>query len=238
VPFARYRLGKIAGAAGAARSAWAATMNGKPDWSVVHRIRYGHVQKLLNDRYCGEWQRCCELPDDDAGAEDLQVLLRVKAMAYPPVYREKVLLKEIGLRAPWLSVERAREVVAEVTTNPIKVTSAWLGQALCVDSSTRDRLAIWQIGATDLDAAATKERQRQRRRERERDRKRKQRKRQPRAEYLADVKKNSERSTKPWLAMGISRATYYRRQSKKDETTCVHKTNGKVRPKMRPRVSA
>ena len=51
-------------------------------WGAVHRVRLGHVRKLLHGRYG------VELPDDDAGAEDLRILLHVKAQCYSPQRRE------------------------------------------------------------------------------------------------------------------------------------------------------
>jgi hypothetical protein len=183
------------------------------NWGAVHRVRVGHVRELLKDRYRGY-----EVPDDDAGNEDLRIFLHVKASANRPEQREKVLFETARLWAPWMSAEEARQVAAEIAAKPLKVTSTWLGQQLNVDSATRDRLGIWQIGATDMDAEARKAR----RRERDRERKRELRNRQPRAEYLAEVTKNSKQSTKPWVMMGISRATYFRRQSKGIETGAVH----------------
>jgi hypothetical protein len=108
---------------------------------AIHRVRLGHVNRLLLDRYGPE------LPDDDAGAEDLRILLHVKANAYRSERREKTLLNEIGLRAPWMPADKAR-------LKPLKGSADWLGRALNVDCATRDRLGIWQIGAADLDAQA------------------------------------------------------------------------------------
>jgi hypothetical protein len=191
------------------------------DWGAVHRVRFGHVKTLLRDRYG------VELPDDDAGAEDLRILLHVKANAYRPERRDKVLLGEIELQAPWMPDGEARQLAAEIALNPLKVTSDWLGRALNVDSATRERLSIWQIGAVDGDAQSRKERRQQR------DRERKRQARQPRAEYRAGVAENSAKHSRPWEALGISRATYYRRQSvetrsvrkpaKKNETRSVRK---------------
>jgi hypothetical protein len=173
-----------------------------PDWGAVHRVRLGHVKRLLLDRYG------FSLPHDDAGAEDLRILLHVKANACRPEQRERALRNEIELQAPWMPAEEAERIAREITLKPLKVTSAWLGRELGVDSATRERLGIWQIGAVDPDPQGGRERRRQR------DRERKRRTRQPRAEYLANVSRASERSAKPWEALGIHRATYYRRQAK------------------------
>jgi hypothetical protein len=156
------------------------------NWATVHRIRFGHVKRLLLDRYG------VVLPDDDAGAEDLRILLHVEANAYQPERRDKVLLGEIELRAPWMPADEA-QLASAIALKPLKVTSEWLGLALNVNSATRERLGIWQIGAVDLDAKGRNERRRQR----DRERKRQARHRQPRAEYLA----NSKQQSQPWKAM-------------------------------------
>jgi hypothetical protein len=178
------------------------TVDGAPDWGAVHRVRLGHVRRLLRHRYGPV------LPDDDAGYEDLRILLHVKANACKPENRVRMLLNEIETSAPWLSSIKARGIAEEIAAKPLKVTSDWLGKQLNVDADTRDRLRIWQIGAVDLDAAGRKERTRERRRQRDRERKMAQRGRQPRADWLAE---HSVSQTKPWEMMGISRATYYRR---------------------------
>jgi hypothetical protein len=164
-------------------------------WAAVHRVRLGHVRKLLHHRYG------TALPDDDAGSEDLRILLHVKAHAYSPARREQALLNEIGLLAPWMPADRARQLAAEIAANPMKLKADTLGRMLTLDSSTRDRLRIWQIGAIDMDAEGRKERRRQR------DREHRQRKRQARTQWLAE---HSTEQTKPWLAAGVSRATWYR----------------------------
>lgn len=176
--------------------------NGATDWGAVHRVRLGHVRRLLRDRYGHT------LPDDDAGYEDLRILLHVKANACKPENRVRMLLKEIEVSAPWMSSVKARQVADEIAAKPLKVTSDWLGKELNVNADTRDRLAIWQIGAVDLDAAGRKKRARERRRQRDRERKMRQRKCQPRADWLAE---NNVSRTKPWEGIGISRRTYYRR---------------------------
>jgi hypothetical protein len=192
------------------------------DWGAVHRIRFAHVKSVLRDRY-----HKYEVPDDDAGNDDLCIFLHVKASAHKPGGREKALYNEITLWAPWMSAEEARKLAAEIAGNPIKFTSATLGQRLNLDSATRERLRVWQIRAADSNAEVEKERKRERRRQQDRERKR--RARQPRAAYLAAVTKNSERQTKPWIAMGINRATYYRRRAK-GATRSVRKTCKKMRP--------
>lgn len=174
------------------------------DWGAVHRVRLGHVRRLLYDRYG------FKLPNDDAGNEELRILLHVKAQCYVPERREKALLNEIGLLAPWLSDADADRLATEISAKPLMLTADGLGQMLNLDWMTRERLRLWQIGAID----ATAEYRRQRRILRDRERKWRKRRadgRTDRAEYLAT---HSASRSKPWLAMGISRGTYYRRRAR------------------------
>jgi hypothetical protein len=189
-------------------------MKAPVEWGAVHRVRLGHVGKLLLDRYGPE------LPDDDAGDDDLFILLNIKAMACKPERREKALLNEIGLRAPWLPADKAQKLATRISDKPLKFTSETLGQRLNLDNATRERLRIWQIRPVDLDDEGLKQRRRQRRQQQDRERKLRKRQLQNRTEWL---KANSKQRTKPWLEMGISRASYYRRQAKSRETRCSAK---------------
>jgi hypothetical protein len=174
------------------------------NWGAVHRVRLGHVRKLLHHRYG------TELPDDDAGAEDLRILLHVKAHCYAPRRRERALLNEIGLTAPWLANGKANKIAARIAARPMTLTTDRLGRMLNLDWMTRERFRLWQIGAAD--APADYRRQKRRHRQAERMwRKRRAEGRVNREHYLAAHDTNR---TKPWLGMGISRRTYYRRKAK------------------------
>jgi hypothetical protein len=173
-------------------------------WGAVHRVRLGHVQKLLRDRYG------TTVPDDDAGAEDLRVLLHVKALCYSPARREQALLNAIEIWAPWMGADTARAVAAEITAKPMKLKADTLGRMLNLDSATRERLRLWQIRPAEIDAVEFKKWQRERRRQRQREigrRRRRNRGSLPRAQWLAE---HSTASAKPWIAAGVSRATWYR----------------------------
>lgn len=173
------------------------------NWITVNRVRLGHVRRLLCHRYG------VELPDDDAGSEDLRILLHIKARCYAPARREQALLNEIGLMAPWMAAERAKQIAAEIAAKPMRLKADTLGRLLNVTTAERDRLGIWQIGAVDLDAVTRKERRRQRDRERKA-RQRHVEGRVSRDQYRATALSN----TQPWLALGICRRTWERRRAK------------------------
>ncbi|MGE0284449.1 MAG: hypothetical protein AB7P20_28060, partial [Rhizobiaceae bacterium] len=164
-------------------------------WAAMHRVRLGHVRKLLYYRYGPT------LPDDDAGREDLCILLHVKARCYRPRRRAQALLKEIELMAPWL--DDPKTVAGKIAANPWHFKSETLGRRLNLDWRTREMLQIWQIGTEDLPPEALEDRRRMRNRRRMRHARRDQGAK-PRAEYEAASLSN----TKPWEAEGISRRTW------------------------------
>lgn len=190
-------------------------MTKKPvDWGAVHRVRSGEVTTVLNDRY---GRHGFIIPDDDAGDKDLFALLCVKAQCYRPDRREKAVLDAIALWAPWMSADKARETADRAIVER-KITGDKIGQWLLLDADTRDRLRVWRIGAFDLDEEGRKQRRRERRQQQDRKRKAGQRRKTgapSRAEWL---KANNKQRAQPWLEMGISRASYYRRQAKGRET--------------------
>ncbi len=170
-------------------------------WEAVRRIQLGHARKLLHHRYGPR------LPDDDAGREDLRILLNLKARCYYPQRRMQALLREIELTAPWMTGAEAEKLAAEIAADPLTFKSDALGRELNLDWRTRERLRVWQIGAVDMDAEARKERRKLRHRERMQ-RTRKAKGAKPRAEYEG----KSLSATRPWEAEGISRAKWYRQR--------------------------
>ena len=63
-------------------------------WEVVRRLRYGALLKLFRHRYGYEF------PDDDAGRDDLFVLLCVVSLA--PSATDKKMAHVIDVWAPWM----------------------------------------------------------------------------------------------------------------------------------------
>jgi hypothetical protein len=187
-------------------------------WGAVNSVRLRNVQCLLRDRY-GD-----QLPDDDAGRDDLWTLLNVKSLAVSIPRRKQALLIEIYDWAPWLAEDEAEQRAEQIATYPITFKSDTLGRKLNLTSADRDRLCLWQIRAIDLDANQLEERELKK----DRERKRKHRRAKgvkPRAEYEAASLSRS----KPWLAMGVSRRTWERYRAKGKLTQVCPATNNDVR---------
>ena len=75
----------------------------KGKWEVVRRLRYGALMKLFRHRYGDQF------PDDDAGREDLLVLLCVVSLAQSGA--DKKMAHTIEMWAPWLSSDEAAEYI-------------------------------------------------------------------------------------------------------------------------------
>jgi hypothetical protein len=142
-----------------------------------------------------------ELPNDDAGRGDLAELLALSL----PKNRSNV----VEVWAPWLPDDEARLLIDNIGTFDINTSPKALGQRLRLTYAERERLGIRQIAPCDITKEELAERRKAQRQARGRARRR-QRGARPRQEYLA----SSRTKAKPWLAEGISRRTWYRRQSK------------------------
>jgi hypothetical protein len=161
----------------------------------IRRLRLGDLRRLFWERYGPR------LPDDDAGREDLRELLL--AISTGPNADIKV-AKAIEVWAEWMSKTEAQELIDDINRTPIwqrKPNATLLGQRLQVTNAQRERLRLWTIAACDM----TQEEAAEWRKAKERARKRKQRELRGRKPQSSSINR-----TKPWLALGVSRTTWYR----------------------------
>jgi hypothetical protein len=168
-------------------------------------IRTKELRRLLLHRYG------TQLPDDDAGRDDLYIMLR--HLAHLPRGGRRM-ENFCDLWAPWLP-QQERELVIRKTarTRPPRFTADRLAEMLNVTIAERDQLGVTTIGAVDCLKAEREERRRDKARERQARRRRKLGRR-TRPEYL----QGSLSKLQPWVAEGISKATWYRRR-KSGETS-------------------
>jgi hypothetical protein len=193
---------------------------------MIRRLRLGDLRKLIADRCRG-----LILPDDDAGIDYLRELLlpisigpyearnRVRGgvALWGPVDRMK---QEIARWAPWMGDNRAGALIDEINQMPLwqrKPKARTLGERLNVTYGQREELKLRTILAVDVSDAAMALIRKRKRRKRDKER----RQLQSRADYLASHTKSKER---PWVALGISRRTYYYRV-KKANCTSLHPIN-------------
>jgi hypothetical protein len=185
------------------------TACGKTD-QIVGKVRIGSLNKLFAYRHggtsCG-WQ----FPDDDAGLDDLKILLHHYRFTYP-----HELPQIIQLRAPWADSDK---VLGEIFASPRKWKSETLGQELNLTGKEWRQLRI-RIAPVDMTPAERRYYSRVLSNGRRR-LKRKASGMLSRAEYLAT---HNLSQTRPWEAEGISRKTWYRRRSKGDTSlAAIHK---------------
>jgi hypothetical protein len=161
---------------------------------AVKRIR--DIERYLAGRYGHV------LPEgDDAAAEDLVILLN--HIAQNPVDPRAKMRASIHVWGPWMDYEDRRALVDMITKRPYQYKAETLGQLMRV---TEEEHALWRLESirahtvTDSDMKAKKQR-----RERER-------LRAVRAANRSGRKRGRPRTegVRPWDALGMSRAQYYR----------------------------
>jgi hypothetical protein len=161
------------------------------------RLAVGELSRLFRMRYGGDYD--WRFPDDDAGHEDLMILAHHYAsnpMALPRIIRQ---------RAPWADADAVME---EVTSNPQRYQPAVLGRLLGYTGREWRAWRTKMIASIDMTKAERSEFSTNLSNERRRI-KRRRSGMQSRKQYLAQ---NSLSREKPWLAEGVSKATWYRRR--------------------------
>jgi hypothetical protein len=163
----------------------------------IRHLRRKELQRLLYFR----WGPI--LPDDDAGADDAAIMCHSIALLPGDAGHHMAMYLQVS--APWMP-ERARAaMITDAMAKPLRFRADTLGARLGLREVERARLRIRTIGATDLTKAEREARRREDKRVR-RTQKRRKRGVRPRAVYEA----TSANRTKPWVALGISRRTWYR----------------------------
>ena len=173
--------------------------NGKrkidPD-QLIGRLRIGDLNKLFAHRYGGS-RATYVFPDDDSGLEDLKILAHSYAWSNP-----LAIPRIIKMRALWADAEA---IICEVDAYPKKWRAARLGKILNFTGVEWRQLPIAPIDMTpeeraDYSRILSNGRRRKKRRAKGM---------KSRADYL---EANSLSRDKPWVAEGISRAQWYRKQ--------------------------
>lgn len=162
-------------------------------------LRMRDLATLFRSRYG------IELPDDDAGRDDLVVALNhLACLAHPRGH----IANWIDLWSPWLTAKEQRELVPPILANPQRWKADALAWRLRLTMEQRTMLGITTIGAVDMNKGARTKRRKQK------DRERKAAKRRAKGVKPRKVYEGQSLSrSKPWEAEGISRRTWYRRQN-------------------------
>ena len=169
----------------------------------IHKaIATGPIKRLFHYRYGRH-----ELPDDDAGRGDLWLLMLNASLA--AVERELKMHNVIDLHAPWMGHEEREgyvRLLKGLDHNQCIQTGRAIGNRLYLRNEERQALRLTQFKPIDATDEELEEQRKARRRENRRA-KREANGVQPREVYLAEMASKA----KPWVAAGMTRATYYRK---------------------------
>lgn len=165
-------------------------------------VRLAELNRLFDYRYGQP-----ELTDDDAGRDDAKIavhhLVQIGGKTAPGVRAAAWLAR----RAPWMPRDEAEALIAAALAKPIRWGADTLGKRVRLTWAERKKLKIGTIWAIDMSraeaAAADLTARRISRRAERRSKGVK-----PRAEYEGAAIGHG----KPWIAEGMSKATWYRRQ--------------------------
>jgi hypothetical protein len=168
--------------------------------------RINDLNRLNAHRYGGD-RATYVFPDDDAGREDLDILIKHYA-EYHPASPARI----IKIRAPWMSEEESARAIYMAFAYPRRWRSPTLGKLLNYSKEEWRILklrTITPVGLSKEDRKRISARDRMERRRRRKGSK-------PRALYEA----KSLSRQKPWEKEGISRASWYRRH-RETETSAL-----------------
>jgi hypothetical protein len=160
---------------------------------VVFRLR--DLENLFAHRYGAT------LPDDDAGRDDLYVAAsHICRMGSPEVH----IRAWAALWCPWCEDGELTRLIADVARKRQCWSADALAKRIGLDDATRTLLGIKSIGANDVTKAKRAKRA-----------KRKDAAYQKALRVRAGAKPHagSTEQKAPWLALGVSRRTYYRKQA-------------------------
>jgi hypothetical protein len=189
-------------------------------WEMVRRLRYGALLKLFRHRYGHQF------PDDDAGRDDLFVLLCVVSLA--PSASDKKVAHTISLWAPWMLPWEAAEYVEHINRLTLfdrMPAAKILGERLNLTNAERERLKLWPIKPVDMSVEQLIEQRKTKDKERKKARRR------------ALGAKPRATSAKLWEAEGIPRSTWYRRRSGTRTYAVKTRTSATIVPKQRTKES-
>jgi hypothetical protein len=182
-------------------------------WELVRRLRYGALLRLFRHRYGHV------LPDDDAGRDDLWLLVSNTSLAASAP--EKKMRHVIELWAPWMTPDEAAAYVEHVWGLDLyerTETGEAIGRRLGLTNAERFALKLWPFKPVDATDEELELQRKVRRRENRRSKLRAKGVR-PREVYLAQM----AAKPKPWVLAGVSRRTWCRRMALGDVPIIVGK---------------
>jgi hypothetical protein len=164
----------------------------------IATLRVSELSRLFTARY-GE-----VLPDDDAGRDDAGLMAHHLAQLTGD--QRKRIMGFIEWRCPWMPIGEANALVVDAIAKPRRWRADKLAWRLRLTHADRTTLKITTIGSVDKPRS-----------QRWHDRQERSRLAKAERRRLAGIKARAEyeaaslNRTQPWKALGISRATWYRK---------------------------
>lgn len=171
---------------------------------LIARVRMREIERVFVHRYGGA------LPNDDAGLDDLE--LAAHHIALLDGNAEQHILAWASVWAPWLSRRKnidAKQFATRIAANPRRFKADTLAWRLRLTMADRTRLGITTIGAIDCNAQMRAAQRHKRKRIAETKRRR---------AAGSVTREESAAQKQPWIAMKMSRATWYRKGKPMPET--------------------
>jgi hypothetical protein len=165
--------------------------------AILSGVRISELCRLFRARYGAL------LPEDDAGRDDALIMAHHLAHRPDAERRIKAWLQTF---APWMASDEAQSLIRDVLANALRWRADALAKRLNLTEAERRHLRITTIGAIDAGRAERIARRCKHARDREQ-----QRRRAKGATSRSEYEANSITRAKPWVALGISRRTWYRR---------------------------
>jgi hypothetical protein len=169
---------------------------------TIRRLLVGDLRRVYHHRYGPA------LPDDDAGREDLELILMPISLA-PKAAAEKMKY-QIEILAPWMPEPVAAALIDNLMQLPLwyrRPSFKEVGERIRLTNAEREMFKAWRIAPVDMTAADMAEQRKAKKKARDTLRRR-QAGVISRQAYLANAKTRQKR----WEAEGISRATWYRQR--------------------------
>src|SRR5262245_6810320 len=159
-------------------------------------LRVAELNRLFERRWGAR------LPDDDAGRDDARIMAHHLAGLRG---NDRRIAEWLEIWAPWMPATDAEALATAALSKPLRWRADTLGKLLNLSRAERDSLRIRTIG--DIESTAAE--RRAARQERARLRK-EARRRAAGSTQRQQYEVSSVSRTKPWIALDISRRTWYR----------------------------
>jgi hypothetical protein len=167
---------------------------------TIRRLLLGDLRRIFRNRYGAT------LPDDDAGRDDLMLLLLPISLCRKAAVEK--MRYQIEVIAPWMPDTDAEQLIDQIMQLPLwyrRPSGKEIGERIQLTNAEREMLKAWRIAPVDITALELSEQRKAKDRARRR-LKRAEAGAVSRQAYLAKAKSKVQ----PWKANGVSRSTWYR----------------------------